>query len=121
MESMLKMRTTRIRPLRALLLIIIVLFGATHAEQPASAVPSVAAETAKSFLQLLDQGKVEEALKWWKRKVVDAKPRARIKKQAQKSKPFAAFKRVAAKGFAFCRLLFDPRLEFRIHHLAVPQ
>ena len=73
-----------------------VLCLSVYAAQSPSTSPTfgAAAESAKSFLKLLDEGKVDDALKLWDSKAVDAKLKARIEAQSAKLKSFGGISRV---------------------------
>ena len=64
-------------------------------ESPTKSPPGTgAADSAKAFLKHLDQGQVDEALKLWDSKVVDAKLKARLEKMAVKLKKFGGIEKV---------------------------
>jgi hypothetical protein len=64
------------------------------AETPVSSPAGSATDVAKTFLQKLDQGEVDEASKLWDAKSVNEKLKTRIEKQASKIKQFGGIKQV---------------------------
>jgi hypothetical protein len=64
-------------------------------ESPTHSSPgSGAADSAKAFLKHLDQGQIDEALKLWDSKAVDAKLKTRLEKMAAKVKKFGGIEKV---------------------------